>query len=190
MKEDENAAANADAKEEEEELLWDDLEQRMEAASYDMERRVEAALEASKIAKSGIKEAVKEDRAKAAACKSATKAANSVSSDENSSTATSDSTTAPAFARDPTSIISVVGVARKSGYKLLIIMLKVFDSRIRYIVVSTKWQARAEAVRVERKRQVDNNQRVAEEKLARVEAEKKISKMKTEKQAAAMELAF
>ena len=149
--EEENAAAAADAKEEEE-LLRTDLERWMEVADDKPERRVEAASEVTKIADRGMKEAAKKAEVKSAAAKAATEAADSVSSVGTSSAATSASTAACAFTRNTTSTSSIVGVAIRSGCTLIIIMLKVFDTRIRYIRVSAKRQARAEAMRVERKR--------------------------------------
>ena len=114
----------------------------------DLEIWMEAVTEAAKISESGMKMTAREAEFKA----DAAKATDSVSSAGTSSAATAASTAACAFTRNPTSTSSIVGVAIRSGCTLIIIMLKVFDTRIRYIRVSAKRQARAEAMRVERKR--------------------------------------
>ena len=94
----------------------------MEAASAELQKRMEAAAEAAEIAKRGMKESAKEAKVKSAATKSAAKAADSVSSAGTSSTDTVVSTTA-FLLRAPTSTSSVVSVSRRSGYTLIIIML-------------------------------------------------------------------
>ena len=126
--EDADAVAAAD---EEEEIQWTDLERQMEAAAADLERQMEAVAEADKIAKRGMKEAAEESMVKAAA----TKATDSVSSARNLSATTSASTTAFTFTRAPNPTSSVVGVARRSGYSLIRIML---DTIIIYIRVSSE----------------------------------------------------
>ena len=67
--EEENAAA-ATAAEEEEDLQRTNLKRRMEAVASHLEIRTEAAAEAAKITKRGMKEAVEESEVKAAASKS------------------------------------------------------------------------------------------------------------------------
>ena len=61
-----------------------------------------------------------------------------------SSAAAAVSTDASAFARDPTSTNSVVGVSRRRGYTLIIMILYICDTIIRCIRVSAKQQARAD----------------------------------------------
>ena len=65
--EEENAAAPAAAEEEEEELRQTNLERQIEAASADLEWRMEAVAESDKISKRGIKKAAKEVKVKAVA---------------------------------------------------------------------------------------------------------------------------
>ena len=84
---------------------------------------MEVAEEASKISKRGIMDATKDAEFKAATANAAAKAANSISSVGTSSAATTAATTASVFAKAPTYTSSVVGVARRGGYKLIIIML-------------------------------------------------------------------
>ena len=84
-----------------------------------LEIRTEAAVEAAEIAERGMKEAAEEVEVKAAV----TKAANSVSCAGTLSAANDAPTITSAFARAPTSTSSVVGVARKNWYTLIIIML-------------------------------------------------------------------
>ena len=84
---------------------------------------MEAAVEAAKIAKRGMKEVAKEAEVKAAVAKYATKTFNYISSSGKFPPTTSASTYASVFVRAPTSTSSVVGVARRSGYTLKIIML-------------------------------------------------------------------
>ena len=103
----------------------------MEDAADDLEIRIETAVEADKIFESGMKEAAEESMVKAAA----TKATDSVSSARNLSATTSASTTAFTFTRAPNPTSSVVGVARRSGYSLIRIML---DTIIIYIRVSSE----------------------------------------------------
>ena len=119
MVEKENAAAAAAAKEEEE-LQQTDLERRMEAAANNLEIRMEAATEAAEIAKRGMKEAAKESEVKVAAIKAA---GDYVSFAGTLSAATAASTATYEFERYPTSTSNVVGVTRRSGYTLIIIML-------------------------------------------------------------------
>ena len=65
---------------------------------------------------------MKEDAKKSKVKDAAAKATDSVSSARNSSGATVTSTAASMFARVPNFTSSVVGVAIRSGYKLIIIM--------------------------------------------------------------------
>ena len=81
--------------------------------------------EVAKITKRGTKEASEEAKVKAAAARAATKAAGYVSSTGTSSAVTAASTTMYTFTRAPTSTSSVVGIAIRSGYTLIIIMLYV-----------------------------------------------------------------
>ena len=80
-------------------------------------------MEAAEIDKRGMKEAAEESEVKSAVAKTTAKAANSVSSDGVFSATIASSNAASAFARAHTSTSSVVGVARRSGYTLIIIIL-------------------------------------------------------------------
>lgn len=91
----------------------------MEDAADDLYRWVEAAADAAKISESGMKMTAREAEFKA----DDAKATDSVSSAGTSSAATAASTAASAFARAPNYTISVVGVDKRSGYTLLIIIL-------------------------------------------------------------------
>ena len=99
------------------------MERRMDAVAYDLEIRVEAAAEASEIAKRGMRGASKEAEVKSASAKASGNFSDSVSLAGTSSAATAASTTVSAFGRAPNSTSSVVGIARISGYTLVIIML-------------------------------------------------------------------
>ena len=101
-------------------MRWTYLKRCIEDVTDDLEIRLEAAAEAAKIAEREMKDASKEAKVKAAAAK----AVNSVSSAGTLSVATAASTDASGFARAPTYTSSVVGVARRSEYTLIIIMLK------------------------------------------------------------------
>ena len=68
MTEEDNNATTADAKEEEE-LLRNDLERRMESSASGLERWMEDAMEAAKISERGMKKASKEANVKSAATK-------------------------------------------------------------------------------------------------------------------------
>ena len=116
----EENAASATAAKEDYELRWNELEWRTEAAAADLKRLIEAAVEVAKIAERGVKGAAEESEVKAATAKAAADSLSSAgtsSADNSVSTATSTST------RAPTSTSSVVGVARRSGYILIIMML-------------------------------------------------------------------
>ena len=95
----------------------------MEAAATNLERWVEAAMEAFKIAERGMKEASEEAKDKASATKAFAKAANYVSSTRNFSDATDASTDVSMFATDTHCTSSVVVVARRIGYTSIITML-------------------------------------------------------------------
>ena len=95
----------------------------MEAAAAGLDIQMEAAAEADEIAKRGMKEAAKESEVKDTATKTAAEATNYVSYSGNSSASTAISTTTYVFARAPPSTSIVLGVARRSGYTCIIIML-------------------------------------------------------------------
>ena len=95
----------------------------MKVAAANLERWMETAVEAAKIAKRGMKEVAKEAEVKAAAAKYAVEATNYVSYTGALSADIAASTAASAFVKAPTYYSSVVGVARRSGYTLIIIML-------------------------------------------------------------------
>ena len=84
----------------------------MEATAAELERQMEAAAEASKIAERGMKKATEEAKVKSAAAK----AANSVFSSGILTAANDTSTAASMVVRYPTSTSSVVGVSRRSRY--------------------------------------------------------------------------
>ena len=62
------------------------------------------------------------------------------------------------------------------------------DTIIRYIRISAKRQARTEATRVERERQVAAERQAAEEESSRTESEIRATVMKDERQAATVKL--
>ena len=84
---------------------------------------MEAAAEADNITERGMKEASKEAEVKAATANAAAKASNSVSSEGNLSAATAAYTAASQFTRVPNDTSSAVGVDRRTGYTLIIILL-------------------------------------------------------------------
>ena len=95
----------------------------MEAETTDLDIHMEAAVEADGFAERGMKEVTKEAEVKSTAAKASAKSANSISSARTSSTTTAASTTTSVLARDTNYTISVLGVARRSGYTLIIMML-------------------------------------------------------------------
>ena len=95
----------------------------MEAASVDLEKRMEVAVEATEIYGRGMKEAAEEAEVKAATTKATAKASDSVSFAGTMSAATASSTAKSAVVRYTNSTSSVVGAARRSGYTLITIML-------------------------------------------------------------------
>ena len=96
-----------------------DLKGWMEDSADNLERWVGAAAEAAKIAERVMKKSSEEYRVKVAAAKDV----HSVSSAGILSAATSMSTAASATVRIPNFTSSVVGVSRRSGYTLIIIIL-------------------------------------------------------------------
>ena len=97
----------------------------MEAVDAHLERWMEAMAESVKITKRERKESTEETEVNTTTSKASDEATNYASSAGTSSDANYASTVASMATRAPTSNSTVVGVARRSAYILIIIMPKV-----------------------------------------------------------------